>query len=228
MAPPLIAATREARASQAIALLRVIVGGFFLYQGYSKLRDPHFAVYLSGLLNGAAANNPFFFYEDLLKGLLIPNAEALAWGITWAELAIGGTYLLGALMRVATVGQLFLNLNYLLALQHTHPGERALNLCFLLLGLTLLFGEAGRQYGLDCWLFRTAGAKPGKSAKKSRAGKGATTDKPAKGKASRKSPPPMLAMDDDPDEDDDAEDVVLPAFSGSGSSKKRAKSGKRS
>ncbi|MBK8190257.1 MAG: DoxX family membrane protein [Vampirovibrionales bacterium] len=215
MAPSLVASTREARASQAIALLRVIVGAFFLYQGYSKLRDPMFAVKMTGLLSGAAANNPFFFYQDLLNGLIIPNVDVFAQVIIWGELLIGASYVSGALIRVSTVGQLFLNLNYLLALQHTHPGERALNLCFLLLGMTLLFGEAGRQYGLDLWIFK-APSKKTRSAKSKFSGKSFKT----KDRSSRKSPPPLLENDDE----DDDEAVELPAFS----EKKRAKSGKRS
>jgi uncharacterized membrane protein YphA (DoxX/SURF4 family) len=139
------------RSHQALALLRGIIGGFFLYDGYHRVIDPPFAAQLSGILSAWAAENPLFFYQDILYGILIPNAATVAGLLAYSELLIGGCFMLGFLMRWAIPLQIFLNANILMASQHTHLALLALNSLLIATGLVLLWGEAGRHYGLDHW-----------------------------------------------------------------------------
>ncbi len=168
--------TPARRAYVAVALLRVLVGAFFIYDGYTKLNDPNFAVRLPSMLAGWSANNPIFFYQDLLNLLIIPNGWFFAPIVIYSELLVGVGYVLGAFMPIMILVQAFLNLNFLMAAQHTHPSELLVNMAFLAMALVLYVSGAGNHYGLDHWL------KPylpfGNLKKKKR--------KPAKNKAQKK------------------------------------------
>ncbi len=144
--------TPARRVYLSMALLRVLMGAFFIYDGYIKLNDPNFAVRLPSMLEGWAANNPIFFYQDILNLLVIPNGWFFAQVVTYLELIIGVGYVLGAFMPAVVLLQVFLNLNFLMAAQHTHPSELIVNLAFLVIALVLLSSNAGIHYGLDQWL----------------------------------------------------------------------------
>ena len=141
-----------------ITCLRVLLGLFFLWDGYQKLMDPMFATRLPSLLESWAANNPVFFYQDILNGILAPHGGFWASVVTWMELLIGGCYVLGVLMPIAIATQIFLNLNFLLAtlhvhMSHIHQSELILNTTFIVLGLVLLGSSSGKNYGLDEWVW---------------------------------------------------------------------------
>ena len=144
----------------------------FLAAGYQKWSDPLFAARFDAQLAGWAAYHPLFFYQDLIQGVLLPHAEWVAVSVAIAEMVIGVGYLLGLMTRGCGWLQVFLNLNYLLAMQHTHPAHGLSNLTFMVLGLLLIWGEAGQHLGLDTLISRYTGVPP-KKRRRTRSAKGA-------------------------------------------------------
>ncbi len=155
------------RAYLSLALLRILLGAFFIYDGYTKLNDPSFSVRLPSMLAGWAANNPIFFYQDLLNVLIIPNGWFFAHVVTYTEFVLGVGYVLGLFMPVMIPLQIFLNLNFLMATQHTHPSELIVNGAFLAMALVLYLSNAGTHYGLDQWVLPALNWTQGKTRRKS-------------------------------------------------------------
>lgn len=195
------------RSQQVVALLRVVIGIFFLIEGVLKHQDPQFAVRLPSLLEHWAADNPLFFYQDLLYALVIPNAKFTAFMITWLEMGVGASFVLGAFMRYTIPVQAVLNLSYLMATFHVNPGDAALNGLLLVMALLLFWGQASTLYGVDQLLVRYFG-----DGKKTRA-----SQKSRKSRKSRKKIERIVEElddddedEDDLDEDDDVETLDLP------------------
>lgn len=152
------------REKQAMALLRIAVGLYFLYEGQHKLTDPQFEAQLLIQLKEWAATNPFPLYKAFLQQWVIPNLHQVANLVTDGQILIGISYVTGFLIPLSAGLAIFLNLNFLLAMQHTHPSALTLNLVFILISLVLFWGKAGTQYGLDKFLtFSLPASLPGKS-----------------------------------------------------------------
>lgn len=143
-------------ACQALALLRVGTGLFFLAQGLGKLGNHAFARTLQDFLPQWAAQTPFGFYGAFLRQLILPHMDLLSWLIPSGELAIGASLISGLLVRWSTPGAIWMNLNFLLATQHTSPAALGVNSAFILIALTLWWGNAGRYCGLDGRLWRAS------------------------------------------------------------------------
>lgn len=141
--------TRTLRAEQALMFLRVVTGLFFLYQGNHKLEDPSFAVGLRSQLENWALHNPLFWYQDILRELAAPNADLIALVLPWLEVGIGFSLIAGFLLHLSLPLMVFLNLNFLLATQHTGAAAVGINLAFIFIAVCLYWSQAGLYGGLD-------------------------------------------------------------------------------
>lgn len=155
------------RDKQAFAFLRICTGLFFLYAGNQKLSDPHFEAMLATTLKTWAAGNPFPLYKQFLTHVALPNIHYMSLLVTDGEIAVGLSYILGLLVPFSAAGAIFMNLNFLLAGQHTDPSMLAMNLVFIIISLTLFWARAGRYYGLD----GLSAPKPSGGSAKSHSGK---------------------------------------------------------
>lgn len=174
---------------QAIAFLRILTGAFFLYAGYMKLSMPGFGASLGGMLKQWAEHNPIGFYKSFLEHVAAPNGSLFSALVTYGELAIGLSYVSGFLIPLSTLGAMFLNLNILLAAQHTDPSILTMNALFLALSAAFFWSHAGHYYGFDQCVFRASDLelfKP-KGSKKLDKVK-ATLEKPKKAKKKGKKP----------------------------------------
>ena len=150
--------TSGPRESQALAFLRIGTGLFFIYQGLQKLEaGTHFTHGLSKMLQIWAASNPFPWYKAFLLQVLIPHATLFAQLVTLGEIAIGASFLLGLAIRFSAPCAVIMNLNYLLATQQTSPAALGVNLAFIMISISLFWGQAGHYLGLD-QLFQHASA----------------------------------------------------------------------
>ncbi len=133
------------RENQALAFLRICTGLFFLYQGLQKLKGGgHFTQALPGILHHWAATNPLPWYKSFLLQVVIPHTPLFAQLVTFGEIAIGVSFLLGFMIRFSGPCAVFMNLNYLLASQQTGPAAMGVNLAFILISRALL--RAGSVY----------------------------------------------------------------------------------
>ena len=96
------------------ALLRMLLGGGFIYLGVLKLQDPGFLY--GGLVHEIRSfGDPFPLYERLLLRAVEFRQEFFAYAAAIGSIVIGASLLLGAFVSLgATVGA-FLVLNFALA-----------------------------------------------------------------------------------------------------------------
>jgi uncharacterized membrane protein YphA (DoxX/SURF4 family) len=151
-APP-----RATRVEHALLLLRLSMGVYFLMAGQQKYETPHFDMVMAGMLDHWASTNPLFWYKDILEVIILPNAGFFAALVTWSELLIGASLILGLLVQLSLPLALFLNINFLLATQHTGPAALGINLAFLAVTVALYWSQAGQYFGLDQLIFKSQG-----------------------------------------------------------------------
>jgi uncharacterized membrane protein YphA (DoxX/SURF4 family) len=144
---------------QALTFLRMATGLYFLFQGYQKFNNPQFGTMLGATLQQWAAHNPIAPYKSFLLQFAVPNATHLAQWVTDGELAVGLSYVLGWFISFSAPLAVFLNLNFLLATQHLHPGMLEMNAMFIVISLVLYWGRAGEYFGLDKLHTKPAEAK---------------------------------------------------------------------
>ena len=77
-----------------VAALRIYTGIFFTYNGFRKVVNDKFTDGMVGFLNGRADHSPEF-YRSFVESVVIPNKEFFAVMVTFGEIAIGLTLILG-------------------------------------------------------------------------------------------------------------------------------------
>jgi thiosulfate dehydrogenase [quinone] large subunit len=141
-------------------MLRVLIGWHFLYEGLTKLMDPHWSAapflleskwIFAGLYKAIAAN------PSVLSAVNVLNI--------WGLILIGLGLILGCLTRIATVAGMFLILLYYLSnppfigLYYAIPSEGNYlivnkNLIEMAALFVLLFFPTGHIIGVDRFIYR--------------------------------------------------------------------------
>jgi uncharacterized membrane protein YphA (DoxX/SURF4 family) len=154
-----------------IAILRVVVGAWFLKAVWTKLTlafaagvipypvvSPRFLGFQPKRVAEFAAGNPVGWYKEFLEGTVLPNAQLWATLQTYAEAAVGVGLVLGLLTGLSALVGLFLALNYGLATQWMTFGQQGFHLLLTTSMLIFLAARAGRAWGLDALILsRTSG-----------------------------------------------------------------------
>ncbi len=127
-------------------------------QGGSWIAGSHVGAAIQGFANGALAQatgaHPAVqnWYAWFLQHVVIPNAGAFAYVITFGEVLVGLGLLVGALTGIAAFFGLLMNLNYLLAgTVSTNP------LLGVLAVLVVLAWRIAGYYGIDRYLLPVLG-----------------------------------------------------------------------
>ena len=138
-------------ARAALVILRIYLGVIFLRAAWPKLHSD-FTPVLAGFLENVALEKAHPFYLDFVQRVVLPNSSVFAELVTWGELLVGVTLILGLVTRLSAAAALFLTLNYMLAKGAwwwtPSSNDAALNM----IALALLIGAAGRTFGLDAFL----------------------------------------------------------------------------
>src|SRR3954453_14102913 len=167
MARRLEAPTGMSHPSQWLALLRIVVGLYFVKSLITKMS----IVMLGGVLpvpavssrwlevmpkivTRQAAENPIAFYKSFLETTVLPNSSVFAHMTAWGETVAGLGLTLGLLTGLASVVGLILVINYGLATQWMSAGQQGFHLVLFFLMFACFFARAGRTWGLDGWLGR--------------------------------------------------------------------------
>ena len=137
----------------ALVLLRVYLGVVFLVSAVPKLQQD-FTPGLTGLVQQVALQKAHQFYRPFLEQVVLPNAPVFAALVTWAELFVGVTLILGLLTRLSAAVALVLALNYLFAKGAWFWTPSSNDAAFVAIALALLIGAAGRTLGVDALLAR--------------------------------------------------------------------------
>lgn len=142
--------------SWAPTLLRLAVGLFFLYEAVAKALQGYLgggAKLTAFILKLEAQRAPVAGYRDLVSNLVLPHAGAFSTLLSASETIVGLLLILGLLTRLAAIGGIFLNLNYLLTKGGASPAA-ILDFVFLALELAILILAADQRLSLDSWLQR--------------------------------------------------------------------------
>ncbi|MEK6682992.1 MAG: TQO small subunit DoxD [Nitrospirota bacterium] len=133
-----------------IAILRILIGFFFLMSGISKyssgfLQKP----ILKGVLQKWAEGNPNIWYKSFLLDTAIPNYEIFAYLVVYGEILVGFCLLLGLLTRISSAFGIFMNINFLLGNGWSGPANKNVNILFIALQIIFIASAAGRSIGAD-------------------------------------------------------------------------------
>lgn len=151
----------QARATQGMALLRMVVGILLLYGALSHLAWTPMPVAafswvqaLQSQLLAVAAVHPQLPLRDLVHGSLLPAVVSLARGMALLELAAGLSLVPGLLTVPGAACGLVLVLGRLLLFYPLGGAQVVLDLLLVALLLVFLIARAGRRWGLDSLLAR--------------------------------------------------------------------------
>jgi thiosulfate dehydrogenase (quinone) large subunit len=136
----------------AIVILRILAGAGMTAAGVMKLLDPGFLY--GGLMHKLAeVGEPFGFYREMLLGRYVEfHQTTFAYAVAIGEVLVGLCLLAGLLVSLASLGGIFLMVNFALAVSAGNPVSLAAHLVFI--GIFALLGRtaAGLTWGLDGWL----------------------------------------------------------------------------
>jgi len=147
-----------------IALLRVVVGAWFLKAVWTKLALAHvaglpypgvaerFLGFYPRRVAEFAAGNPVGWYRHFLEQTVLPHAALFATLQSYGEVVVGIALVLGLLTRVAAGIGLFLTLNYALATQWMSFGQQGFHVMLVTAMVIFMLSGAGRTWGADHWL----------------------------------------------------------------------------
>lgn len=158
-----------------IALLRIVVGAWFLKAVWTKMAlawavgvvpyptvSPRFLGFHPKRVAEFAAGNPVEWYKDFLEGTVIPNAKTFATLQTYGEVAVGLGLVLGFFTVLTALVGLVLSVNFGLATQWMSFGQQGFHLLLLTSMIIFLGARAGRAWGLDGWIMTRTSSRAGR------------------------------------------------------------------
>ena len=139
-------------AAQALALIRIGVGLYFLTQGFNKLASGWLSsgdTLVNQFLNPAVQNGRAeAFYQSFLGNVVIPHGTLFSQLTALGEFAVGISLTLGFLTRAGGIVGMWLNLNYMLMKGLANSGG-SVDRLFFLVELMLVLAAAGLVWGVD-------------------------------------------------------------------------------
>lgn len=150
-----------------IAVLRILVGLYFVKSVYTKLTivlvggvlpvpavsERWYAV-MPKLVARQASENPILWYKDFLEHSVLGHVHLFANLTAWGETAVGIGLTLGLVTGLASLVGLVLVTAYGLATQWMSPGQLGFHLLLFALMLAFFATRAGRRWGLDALIAR--------------------------------------------------------------------------
>jgi thiosulfate dehydrogenase [quinone] large subunit len=141
------------------AVLRIFLGLLFLMSGiekWGKFDGKALTGTLTSWINGGGnvPSNPNLWYVGFLKGTVIPHAGLFAGLVTYGEILVGATLILGLLTSIVALIGAFMNANYYFAAAHTSASTQSVNALFIVVQLLFALTCVGQYYGMDHYLFR--------------------------------------------------------------------------
>lgn len=150
-------------------IFRVYLGWEWLQAGWGKLHNPAWTgakagTALSGFINGAlqktggAHPDVQGWYASFLQSVVLPNAHAWSYLVSWGEFLVGIALILGIFTGIAAFFGSIMNVSYLLAgAVSTNP------ILFAIATWLVLAWKTAGWFGLDRWVLPTLGTpwRPG-------------------------------------------------------------------
>ena len=149
--------------------VRVLIGAVWLNGGLEKLLNPDFPrQFADSLAAGGFVSQAPPFFQDFMRGYVVPNAEFFAQLMRAGELTLGIALILGLLTNLAAIGSVVLSVMILLSqgsvglgLGLGTPEFLTMNMLVALVSVVILLSPAAKAFSVDS---RLAKRSPGLSA----------------------------------------------------------------
>jgi thiosulfate dehydrogenase [quinone] large subunit len=138
-------------ARSALVLLRLQLGIVLLVAGIPKIREP-FTPSLIEFLQNVTLERGHLFYQEFVRGVVLPNAGVFAALVAWGEVLAGAALVIGLATRFAAAAALVLMVNYLFAKGAWFWTPSSNDAAYAAISLALMIGAAGRTLGVDEFL----------------------------------------------------------------------------
>ena len=144
--------------------VRILIGAVWLNGAVEKLLNPNFPRQFATTLDTGAyiAQAPPWF-QDFMRGTVVPNAELVAQLVRFWELTLGLALVLGLLTNLAALGSIILSLVILVSQGGLRLGTGLgppefldINLLVALISLVILLSPAAKALSLDAGLARSS------------------------------------------------------------------------
>jgi thiosulfate dehydrogenase [quinone] large subunit len=136
-----------------IAFFRIFLGYTFLQQGLTRLngeflQTPHLASMIEQHL---PATNPPLWLHQFLAGFVVNHWQVFSYSVTYIEIVIGISFLLGFVIRPISILALILCffMTYI-----TDVSTANLYSVYMVIFITLAWMGAGRCLGMDYYFFK--------------------------------------------------------------------------
>ena len=151
-----------------MAWVRVLIGAVWLNGALEKLLNSSFPQqFAASLKAGGFVSQAPPFFQDLMKGYVVPNAELIAQLMRAGELTLGIALILGLLTNLAAIGSIGLSAVILLSQGGVRLGTGlgspeflTINVIVALISLIILLSPAAKAVSVDS---RLAQRSPGLS-----------------------------------------------------------------
>ena len=142
--------------------VRVLVGAVWLNGAIEKLLNPEFPQqFATSLEAGGFVSQAPPFFQDFMRGVVVPNAELFAQLMRLGELALGIALILGLLTNLAAIGSVALSIVIMLSQGGVRLGTGlgapeflTVNVLVAFLSVVILLSAASKDLSVDALLAR--------------------------------------------------------------------------
>jgi thiosulfate dehydrogenase (quinone) large subunit len=142
--------------------VRVLVGAVWLNGAVEKFLNPEFPLqFATSLKAGGFVSQAPPFFQDFMRGTVVPNAELFAQLMRAGELALGVALILGLLTNPAALGSIALSIVIVLSQGGIRLGTGlgppeflTINVVVALISLIILLSPAAKALSIDALLAR--------------------------------------------------------------------------
>src|ERR671914_1150265 len=140
-----------------MVLVRVLIGAVWLNGGLEKLLNPSFpGQFAASLQAGGFVSQAPPFFQDFMRGVVMPNAELFAQFMRAGELALGIALILGLITNLAAVGSVGLSTVIMLSQGGVRLGTGlgapellTINVLVALISVVILLSSAAKALSID-------------------------------------------------------------------------------
>ena len=142
--------------------VRVLVGAVWLNGAVEKLLNPEFPQqFATSLQAGGFISVAPPFFQDFMRGVVVPNVEVFAQLMRAGELALGIALILGLLTNLAALGSVGLSIVIMLSQGGVRLGAGlgapellTINVLVALISIVILLSSAAKAFSVDAILAR--------------------------------------------------------------------------
>ncbi len=156
--------TRGAAAARGLVMLRLVVGGIFLYAGIGKLTlytvlgflpvpvtSLQWQLELPARLASWLASHPDGAMAAIVRDLLMPNGIVVAAVVAWGQAVTGLLLIVGAFTTLASAIGIVVAITLAIAASSRGPVDARQYILLVALCISFIVGRAGEVAGMDSW-----------------------------------------------------------------------------